>query len=171
MNPQPARRACLARLLALPVGCIAHPLAGLAADAGPVVLSVSGNLRPGAPVRFDMAALAALPQHSVVTSTPWYSRPRQFTGPLLRDVLQAAGAQTTATRLRLTALNDYRVDIPVADVQAYDVILARLRDGQPMAVRDKGPLFVMYPFDSVADLRTAVHYSRAIWQVHSLEVQ
>jgi hypothetical protein len=158
-------------MLALPLGCFAHPFPGLAAQAAPVLLSVSGLLRAGPVVHFDMAALAALPQHSLTTTTPWYSQPRQFTGPLLRDVLQAAGALPTVTRLRLTALNDYRIEIPAGEVQRHDVILARRLDGQPMAVRDKGPLLVMYPFEVHAELRTAVHYSRAIWQVRSLELQ
>ena len=158
-------------MLALPLWCFAYPLPGKAADAGPVVLSVTGKLSAGHSMHFDMAALAALAQHSLITSTPWYSQPRQFTGPLLRDVLQAAGAKTTVTRLRLTALNDYRVEIPAGEVQQHDIILARLLDGQPMAVRDKGPLFVMYPFDAHAELQSAVHFSRAIWQVHSLELQ
>ena len=78
--------------------------------------------------------------------------------------LQQGGAPTD------TALNDYRVDIPVADVQRFDVILARLLDGQPMAVREKGPLFVMYPFADHAELRNAVYYSRCAWQLKAIEV-
>lgn len=138
---------------------------------GPVVLTVSGPLRVGTAVHFDMAALTQLPQKELVSTTPWYGSPRSFTGPLLRDVLAAAGAPAQMQRIRATALNDYRVEIPVDDLQRYDVILARLLDGQPMAVRDKGPLFVMYPFDGHPELNGALHYSRAIWQLRRLEVQ
>jgi hypothetical protein len=73
--------------------------------------------------------------------------------------------------VRAIALNDYRVDLPFDDAQHFDVLLARLLDGQPMAVRDKGPLFIIYPFDSSAELRTTVYYSRSAWQLKSLEVQ
>jgi hypothetical protein len=113
--------------------------------------------------------LEQLPQHSFVTRTPWYSTPRKFTGPLLRDVLAAAGAQ--GTNLRAIALNDYRVDLPFDDTQRYDVLLARLLDDKPMPVRDKGPLFIIYPFDAHSELRNTVYYSRSAWQLKTIDVQ
>ena len=118
--------------------------------------------------RFDMAMLAAMPQHRFSTATPWYANTRRFAGPLLRDVLASAGAQ--GETLRLIALNDYRVDMPFLDAQRFDVVVARLLDGQPMAVRDKGPLFVIYPFDSQRELRSAVYYSRCAWQLRQIDV-
>lgn len=176
LRPMAGRRACVARLVtlgaarAVPAMLFGSGLPLQAWATGLVVLTVSGRLRVGSSVHFDMNALAAMPQKDIVSATPWYSRARGFTGPLLREVLATAGAHEQATRLRLTALNDYRVEIPMDDVRRYDVILARLRDGEPMAVRDKGPLFVMYPFDGHPELQGAVHYSRAIWQLRHLEV-
>ncbi len=146
--------------------------AALAAPGGPVVLTLSGRVgRPndGARARFDMAMLEALAQRELVVPTPWYDQPRRFTGPLLRDVLAAAAAR--GERLRASALNDYRVEIPFDDVVRHDVVLARLLDGKPMSVREKGPLFVMYPFDRRPELRNAVYYSRCIWQLHAIDVQ
>jgi hypothetical protein len=122
----------------------------------------------GAHAHFDMAMLANLPQTSFSTQTPWYAQPRKFTGPLLRDVVSAAGGQ--GSTLRAHALNDYRVDIPYDDAQRYDIIVARLLDDKPMAVRDKGPLFVIYPFDARPELRSAVYFSRSAWQLRTIEV-
>ena len=139
--------------------------------AGPVVLTVSGRVRRpnvGDLAQFDMAMLEQLPQHSFVTRTPWYPEARKFTGPLLRDVLSACGAQ--GSTLRAIALNDYRVDLPFDDAQRFDVVVARLLDEKPMAVRDKGPLFVIYPFDSNPQLRNTVYFSRSAWQLRALEV-
>ena len=136
-----------------------------------MILTVIGRVRTpndGLRAQFDMAMLARLPQTSFTTSTPWYPQPRKFTGPLLRDVLAAAGAQ--GVQVRAFALNDYRVDIPFEDATRYDVIVARQLDGKPMAVRDKGPLFMVYPFDAQPDLRNAVYYSRSAWQLRTLEV-
>lgn len=143
----------------------------LDAPTGPVVLTITGRVglpNAGDKAVFDMPMLERLPQHSFTTATPWYSKPRKFTGPLLRDVLAAAGAR--GTMLRATALNDYRVDVPFDDVQRHGVLLARLLDDKPMSVRDKGPLFIIYPFDTVAELRNAVYYSRSAWQLKSIEV-
>ena len=147
------------------------PARALDVPSGPIVLTVGGRVRmpnQGEAAHFDMAMLAALPQTSFSTRTPWYAQPRRFTGPLLRDVLMAAGAQGDV--IRLTALNDYRVDMPYQDAQRHDVIVARLMDGKPMAVRDKGPLFVIYPFDAQPELRGAVYYSRSAWQLRTIDV-
>ena len=165
----PTRRQFVACFAAtLPAG----PVRALEVPDGPVVLTISGRVRKpnvGGSAQFDMHMLEQLPQRSFVTNTPWYSTPRKFSGPLLRDVLSACGAQ--GSNVRATALNDYRVDLPFEDTQRFDVMLALLLDDKPMAVRDKGPLFIIYPFDSSAELRTTVYYSRSAWQLKSLEVQ
>ena len=166
----PRRRALLALAAALLSGGVGSARA-LERPVGTVLLSVSGRVRnpnAGARVDFDMAMLEALPQSSFSTRTPWFAQARRFTGPLLRDVLAACGAQ--GTQLRLIALNDYRVDMPFEDCQRHDVIVARLLDGQAMAVRDKGPLFVVYPFDAQPELRSATYYTRSAWQLRAIEV-
>lgn len=148
------------------------PAWALEAPEGPVVLSLNGRVRQtnrGASAVFDMAMLERLPQASYSTRTPWYAQPRKFTGPLLRDVLAAAGSH--GEQLRAMALNDYRVEIPVEDAQRHDVLVARLLDDKPMPVRDKGPLFIIYPFDQKSSLRSALYYSRCAWQLKAIEVQ
>lgn len=169
-RPLPLRRRTLLGLAGLPLAPAA-PARALSAPDGPVVLTVGGRVRHGNDPRgacFDMAMLARLPQHSLATRTPWYRQARRFTGPRLRDVMAAAGAQ--GQRLRATALNDYRVDIPFDDIERLDVLLARLLDGQPMAVRDQGPLLIIYPFDQDPSLRNPRYYSRCVWQLAAIEV-
>jgi hypothetical protein len=171
LPPLPQRRHALRALVLAPLVAVWRPAAALDVPAGPVVLSLTGRVRQpnaGAAAHFDMPMLASLPQHSFTTRTPWYAAARRFTGPLLRDVLSIAGA--SGTLLKVTALNDYRVDVPWTDAQQHDLILARLIDGQPMAVRDKGPLFMIYPFDQQPELRSAVYYSRSAWQLRTIEI-
>ena len=175
-EPHPGARQALQRRRLLGL-CALLALGSSAAralerPAGSVVLTLTGRVRrpnQGTQADFDMPMLAALPQSSFSTRTPWFARARRFTGPLLRDVLAAAGAQ--GTTLRLTALNDYRVELPFDDAQRHDVIVARLLDERPMAVRDKGPLFVIYPFDARPELRSAVYYSRSAWQLRTIAVR
>ena len=136
------------------------------------VLTVSGKIserNAGEKARFDMKMIEALPQHSFTTATPWFSKPVKFTGPLLRDVLAAVKA--SGTKVSAVAINDYKITIPVSDAEKYDVIVARLLDDKEMPVREKGPLFVVYPFDSSADLRIQTYYERSIWQLKALEIQ
>jgi hypothetical protein len=158
-------------LAALPVVAGAGSACALPVPTGPVVLEITGRVlaaNSAGCACFDMAMLSALPQTAFRARTPWFTDARHFTGPLLRDILVAAGARGTVLRLR--ALNDYRVDVPWEDAQRHDPIVARLLDGQPMAVRDKGPLFLIYPFDDRPDLRSAVYYNRSAWQLRTIEV-
>jgi hypothetical protein len=164
------RRSVLRWSAAMPLAA-ALPASALDKPTQAVVLTLSGRIRmpnQGDAAHFDMPMLEALSQTSFTTGTPWWTQPRKFTGPLLRDVLAAAGAQGTTLRAR--ALNDYRVDIPFDDAQRHDMIIARLLDGKPMAVRDKGPLFIIYPFDARPELRNTVYYSRSAWQLRTIEV-
>jgi hypothetical protein len=119
-------------------------------------------------VDFTLAALAAMPQHTITTKAPWHDGVRTYSGPLLRDVLAAANAQ--ASSARFIALNDYRADIPLEDARQYPVVLAIRLDGKPMLVRDKGPLFVMYPFDKHPELAKTKYFSRCVWQLHRIEL-
>lgn len=159
-------------VLAAPLTGLASYAAALEAPAATVVLTVRGALarasRDGK-ADFDMAMLERLPQRSITTETPWHSGARTFQGPLLREVLAAAGAPRGQTA-RLVALNDYSVEMPLDDARRYDVIVARQLDGKPMSVREKGPLFVMYPFDTQPQLRNAVYFSRCVWQLRSIEL-
>lgn len=150
------------------------PLPGAALDrpAGKVILTITGTLNVHNEVEaavFDLALLDQLPQHSFSTRTPWYPEARKFSGVLLSDLLKAVGAQ--GTTLKAVALNDYRVEIPIEDLVRHGAMIASQLDGKPIAVRDKGPLLVIYPFDDKPELRTAVHYSRAIWQLKGLELR
>ena len=39
-----------------------------------------------------------------------------------------------------------------------------------MSVRDKGPVWVLYPFDAGAEYRTDLIYERSIWQLDRIDV-
>jgi hypothetical protein len=163
------RRRCLLGAAALLLVGASH---ALDAPKGKVILSITGNIQSknaGDRADFDMDMLAALPQQSFTTNTPWFKEPKKFTGPLLRDVLAAAGAK--GSTLKAVALNDFKVEIPVSDTRQYSMLLARLLDDTPMPIREKGPLFIVYPFDTNTELHSARYYGRSAWQLRTLEVQ
>jgi hypothetical protein len=145
--------------------------APLTAPTGKVVLTVSGNItQHNAPDQalFDLNMIAALPQHSFTTQTPWYKSPVKFTGPKLADVLAAVGAQGQA--IQAVALNNYRITIPVSDALRYPVVMAWKINDQPIPIRAKGPLFIAFPYDADPALRTAQYYERSIWQLKQLHI-
>lgn len=151
--------------------CLLAPAWALEPPAGAVILTISGKVgetnQAGAAL-FDLAMLEALPQQSFVTNTPWYKEPTKFTGPLLRDVLAAAKA--SGATLEAMALNDYKTSIPMDDARQFNMIVAHRINDQPISVRTKGPLFIIYQFDSVPALKAAKYYGRSAWQLKSLKV-
>ena len=84
-------------------------------------------------------------------------------------MLEKAGAK--GQTLSVAALNNYRSEIPVSDLAEHGVILAYKQDGEYMPISDKGPLFVVYPFDADPELNTEVYYTRSAWQVRSITVE
>ena len=64
---------------------------------------------------------------------------------------------------------DYAVTIPTSDAVEGGPIIAYEMDGKPMSRRDKGPLWVIYPFDDSAKYRTETIYSRSIWQLNRIK--
>jgi len=144
----------------------------LASPGAKTILTVAGKIgltNGQGFARFDMDMLNALPQRTIRTRTPWYSGVTEFTGPLLADVMTLVEAGGTS--VRATALNDYSIVIPLADAVDHEVVLATLLNGKPMSVRDKGPVFLIYPFDSKEQLRASTFYERSIWQLKSLELK
>ena len=159
-------------LLALAAAAPLSFAQSLDAPKGRAILSISGKIdlkNKGDLAAFDMAMIEKLPQHTFTTRTPWYDKPVKFTGPLLSDVLAAVKA--SGTTVSAVAINDYKVNIPMEDVRKHGILMARLIDDKPIPVRSKGPLFVVYPFDSASELRTSVYYERSIWQLKALELQ
>lgn len=165
-------RSCRYLLLPLISLCLLQPAFALEAPKGKTILTISGNISEhnrGETAEFDSAMLEKLPQHTFSAKTPWYKESHTFTGPLLRDVLAMVGAKGKG--LKALALNDYKTQIPADDAGKFDVIMARLMDGKPMPVRDKGPLFIIYPFDSNEVLRSELYYGRSAWQLKAIIVE
>jgi hypothetical protein len=163
--------AMLGLLLSLIVTrAVAAPPA-LGTPTGKALLTITGSIRqtnaPKAAI-FDRAMFEALPQRKARIQTPWNSTPTAFEGPLLSALLDTVGA--TGTKVLVTALNDYTSEIPIDDFRKWPVMLATRMDGKPIPVREKGPLFIIYPFDKVPELYNELYFSRSVWQVKSIEV-
>lgn len=117
---------------------------------------------------YDLAALEALGNTEFTTSTIWTEGPQTFEGVPLNALLENAGIETGT--LIATAINDYAVEIPVAEALEEGPVIAYARNGASMSVRDKGPLWLVYPYDSDEAFQTEVIYSRSIWQLDRMEV-
>jgi hypothetical protein len=144
----------------------------LAKPAGDIVLTISGaisNTNSDGKAEFDMDMLKALPASTFKTGTIWTPEVSSFTGVSLRALMAAVGA--TGKNMHSVAINDYAVEIPMTDAVDDGPIVAYAMDDKPMSVRDKGPLWVIYPFDSKSIYKTEEVYSRSIWQLSKIDIQ
>lgn len=151
---------------------IASEVRALEQPTGTVILTITGKVGESNSAQgaiLDLAMLQKLPQRSFTTRTPWDKDPVQFKGPLLRDVLAAVKANGTS--IKALALNDYQTVIPVEDAKMHDVVLAHQINGQAIPVRTKGPLFIIYPFDSKPELQSQKFYERSAWQLKLMKIE
>lgn len=167
------RRALIAAAGALPLAGLSLPSnARIEAPTQPPILTISGRIKvtnaDGA-AQFDRPMLEAMGLQRVETTTPWHAGTVRFEGVSLAKLMQIVGAE--GDRVSVVALNDYSSEIPMEDFAKYGVILALKRDGAYMPVRDKGPLFVIYPYDSAPELKHQKFYARSVWQVAKIIVR
>jgi hypothetical protein len=135
-------------------------------------LTIEGNIQvtnADGEARFDRAMLEELGMTSIETATPWFDGPMVFEGVLVDRIMKLVGAE--GTEVVAIALNDYRTTIPLKDFEKFGVILALKRNNEYMAVKDKGPLFIIYPYDSDPELQSQKYYARSAWQLSRLVVQ
>ena len=143
----------------------------LSTPTGDVILTVSGDIQQtnvGDTAQFDMDMLKAMDAETFVTTTIWTDGDQTFTGVPLNALLDAVGVDSGT--LSASAINDYTVEIPVEDETTSQAIVAYMNNGEIMSVRDKGPLWIVYPYDSDDSLRAEVVFSRSIWQLDRIKV-
>lgn len=146
--------------------------ASLANASSHILLIVSGAIQnpgPSGSLEFDMAALDRLDQISFTTTTPWTAGPTTFQGVSGRAFIAAIGARGSV--LRAKAMNDYGVTIPIDDFLSRGAIIATRINGAPVSVREKGPLWVVYPYDSDSSLKSQTYQHRSIWQLVRIHVE
>ena len=144
----------------------------LPAPTGKVILVVKGNIAvTNAPegAEFDREMLYALGLSKVETTTAWTDGVQTFEGVLLSAVLDRVGASGTV--ITATAINDYVSPISFEEAVTYGALLAANMNGVEMTVRDRGPLWVVYPRDSHAILTEARYNDRWVWQLRELKVE
>jgi hypothetical protein len=121
-------------------------------------------------VAYARADLEALPQVQFTTATPWTTGAETFSGPSLHSVLADAGVTARSGTMILRASNDYFIEVPLEAMEPDVPIVATRRDGQPFSLREKGPLWILYPFDADETYRTDLALSRSVWQLVEIDV-
>lgn len=140
-----------------------------AQDHESVILTIDGAVAGNATFRLSLDQIEAIGSTTITTTTPWHDGLVTFSGVLIRDLLKHVGA--VGDMIAVVALNNYRTKIPISDLEKFDPILATKKNGDHMPIHDKGPLFIVYPYDSDDVLKSEVYYSRSAWQVQRITVE
>ena len=150
-------------------------LPGIASTFQPkALLTVSGrigrvNNKTTNTYDFTESDFLKLNQSSITTGTSW-TPTSVFEGPLLLDVMKAAGVASGT--LIFKTLDDYSAPIPWEDLVRYGVILAHSQNGRRLNNKRWGPLWTIYPRDqNPVALKGPIAESRFIWQVNRIEVK
>jgi hypothetical protein len=124
---------------------------------------------------FDFAAIAALPAITIKPTLEYDGKVHALSGPLLEDVLKAAGAQTGgSSRIVLRAVDGYAAVVPLAQARAQRFIVATHLDGEAMALGGLGPLWAVYDADRIPEMAAkpvAERFGSCPWALYHIEVQ
>lgn len=121
-----------------------------------------------ADITFTRSDLEAMPVREFSTTTLWTEGEVRFIGVSLSTLLSRLGVVEGV--IKAQAINDYAVEVPVADATEDGPIIAYLMNGEEMSRRDKGPLWIVYPYDANVAYQTETYYSRSIWQLDRVTI-
>jgi DMSO/TMAO reductase YedYZ molybdopterin-dependent catalytic subunit len=110
-------------------------------------LSIGGQVAH--PIKWDWAALMAQPQVTLVNDihcvTTWSRYDNEWRGVAMRILLAQIKPLPNAKFLMLKSYDGYSTNVPLADVDRADVLIAHTWQGKPLARDHGGPVRLVIP--------------------------
>ena len=123
---------------------------------------------------FDFEALVSLPAIRIEPTLEYDGKPHALRGPLLTDVLRAAGAVLAdQAHVTMRAIDGYAPTITVQALRRWRFIVATHLDDRPMALGGLGPLWAIFDADRFADivaLPVTQRFAQCPWGLYHIEV-
>lgn len=116
---------------------------------------------------FDFDALEALDLVKVKADFPKGAQVHEFEGPLLADVLKAAGANGDTVTIQ--ALDGYAIEVSAQDLIDKGAVVALKRDGSALSIGGFGPTHIVFPRAERADLSNMPD-DNWIWSIFHISV-
>ena len=132
------------------------------------VVEISPSHSITATQTLDLDQLRALPSAEIRTTTIWTEGVQTFRGVWLSTLMDHLGI--TEGELVFSALNEYLVEIEMKDIVPGGPLVAYEWNGNPMSPRDKGPLWIVFPYDSDVKFQSETVYAQSIWQLDRIEI-
>lgn len=138
-----------------------------------LLLTVTGKIKKAnhdKAILMDRTTIEAVGLVEYTVTDPFEQRPIRYRGVLMRDLLDLWQVADDATTMQLTALNDYKIDIPLAEFRKYPILFALQADGVYMQPDYRGPAMLVYPVDQYQFELLAVQ-RKWIWQIKAIDIQ
>ncbi|WKL17111.1 Twin-arginine translocation pathway signal [Comamonas testosteroni] len=125
-----------------------------------------------------MDALNSLEQQTLRTTLEYDEAEHSLQGPLLEQVLQAAGvdvgqAMARGLQLTLQGIDGYRSQMPLAQAVRWRMVIATQLDGVPLAMGGVGPLwaiFAAHEIPELGQLPVKQRFAAAVWGLYHLQL-
>ncbi|MCF7353870.1 hypothetical protein [Vibrio sp. CK2-1] len=122
----------------------------------------------GQQINLSREELETLPQTTFTTSTPWTKGVHTYQGPKLSLITDKFSSSING--IRIYALNGYSYDINTHDLQRYPFILALRQDEKVLSLRNKGPFWLLVPFDQNPKLLSHDKLqNQLVWQIEKIK--
>lgn len=150
------------------------PGSAIPAPSGEVVLTLDGNIsqtNQENTLALDMETLESIGLIEYKVDDPFLKRNILYTGVLLTKLLEVAGADKNATTMKLWALDDYSVDMKIADAYKWPVIIATKADGAYIPLDQNGPLISVFPFNDFPEIDHLTYDNQWLWALAKITVK
>ncbi len=127
--------------------------------------------KPPDRIEMDRASLTAVGLVEYATPDFFEKKVNRFRGVLMRDLLALWQVSPEATKVTLTALNDYKITIPIALLQQYPVLLAMEQEGAVMQPDYRGPAMIVTPYEQYPAVTALANRDYWIWQVTKIQIE
>lgn len=144
------------------------------APTGEVVLTVNGNIsqkNADNALQFDLATLENIGLVEYKVDDPFVKKTILYTGVLMSQILKVAGASSDATTITLTALDDYSVDMQIADAVKWPILVALKADGEYMPIDENGPLINIIPYNDFPEIDHLTYDAMWVWSLSAITVK
>jgi hypothetical protein len=125
-------------------------------------------------VELSIDELRALGDTKFATGTPWTKGTQKFegiTGAQIVAAMEAKGQKLDAKSVLAVANNDYSIVIPFEVFNQPTTLVAFAQNGGAMSVRDKGPFWIVFPYDQDGKFLSSSYQSYSIWGLERLDFQ
>jgi hypothetical protein len=119
-------------------------------------------------IQLSLEELDALDQIEFTTNTIWLSGETHFSGVSLKALLRQFAIK--GNKIEMTALDGYTVSMPIADLEENAPIISTRLNGEIISIRENGPYWVVFPYDSNPKYQTEINFARSIWQLTHIRV-